>query len=167
MDLIIERGWRDGDLEFLCKHLHPLDKKECYFHTKHIFHHIQEVTTKMGNDMVSVHDSLGRLWWLGGLIPAGTPEYPLGAYAWLLKTTFAKPGNAIQKATIRKALSDVIQMARTETEYDRLANIIWDEQKVNLRWLDSEGFIVNRENPLMLFKPNGELGTFYQFCLRL
>ena len=164
MELQVEQGWRKGDVKQLCKNLHPRDREECRFLTDYLPGHIQEVVEDMQEHCTSVHDERGRLWWLGGVAPSRIPEYPDAGFAWLLKTKWAKPKRKAEKAAMRAALAKVIDLAVTKTEYTKIGNIIWDQQKTNLRWLESEGFTINYEGAGVLTLPNGKQGTFYQFA---
>lgn len=161
--LEVQRGWRKGAVKELCRNLSPRDRDEARFTCNNLERHIAEVLDDMGDDCVSIYDHNGRLWWLGGIAPSHIPDHEADGFAWLLKTKYAKPKRMSEKLVMRAALNSVIQLCKDKTDYRIVGNIIWDQQKKNIRWLESCGFYINRGNPGVLTQASGKTGVFYQF----
>ena len=166
LTLTAKQEWDKGDIDALVRDIHPWDREECKFHNPNIKYHILQTIDDMQDHIASVHDNKGRLWWLGGVVPSYSEEHPNSGFAWLLKTKWAKPKYKKERKVMRAALQNVMTMAK-DAGYTKIANIIWDQQRVNLRWLESEGFIIDYNTPAELLRPDGKRGIFYRFAKEL
>lgn len=163
LELKVSVGYTSGDINSIVKNIHPIDREECRFFTSDLGYHIKSAVQELEGAVVTVHDHNGKLWWIGGVAPSHSEVYSNSGFGWLLRTKFCKARCKADKVEMRNALDEILTLLETETSFERVANIVWNQQKRSVKWLESEGFTIEKDKYGTITRSNGTQGIFYQF----